>query len=83
MSPRRSIPTKKEKQRSGLPIWVIIGAAAVVVLIGIALVVVGMGGSQTPTPVATSVSGSGIPQQGRILGDQNAPITLVDYSDFQ
>ncbi len=80
MPPRKSRPVKKQKR--GLPTWVIIAGAAVVVLIVLGIAI-GTLNSAPPTPVATSITSGGIPSQGRTLGNANAPITLVDYSDFQ
>ncbi len=82
MSPRRSIPTKKEP--SGLPTWVIIAGVIIVVVVGI-LAVTQIVDNMQPAPQAaapTSVVG-GITRNGRTEGNPNATIKLVEYSDFQ
>lgn len=82
MSPRRATPTKKEP--SGLPPWVIfVGVIIVVVVVALAVTQI-LGNSQSPAPTTapSSVVG-GITRNGRTEGDPNAPIKLVEYSDFQ
>ena len=65
----------------------IVGIAAFVAIVGIviAIVVVSSGGSDTPENDASSVSEqlSGIPQNGMVLGDPTAKVTLVEFGDLQ
>ncbi len=79
MSPRRTDP-KSKATSSGLPTWVIaIGVGVVVVLAAIGLFIL-----QTPTaPSATVSDSSGAPTSGRTMGDPNAKLELIEYSDFQ
>lgn len=77
MSPRRAIPEKKKQGR--LPPWVIFGAVAIVAVIGV------LGISQIMSTVLTPAVApvSNLTATGRTLGDANAPVKLVEFSDFQ
>ena len=44
---------------------------------------VGSGGSSAPASPSEQSSLAGIPQAGLVLGDPNAPVTLVEYADLQ
>lgn len=66
----------------------VVAAAAIVVAILVGIQV--FGGDDTPTTasqfqgveeVATLVKG--IPQQGAVLGDANAPVTITEFADLQ
>ncbi len=77
--PARKPPTKATP-KGGLPPWLIITA---IVAVAVVAVIVGadflMKLQPTPTaPVATNVVAS-----GRTQGDPNAPVSFVEYSDFQ
>lgn len=65
----------------------IVGVAAFVAIVGIvvAIVVLSSGGSDTPAKTSSSVSDqlAGIPQNGLVLGDPNAKVTLVEFGDLQ
>ncbi len=77
MSPRRAIPEKKKQ--GGLPPWVIFGAVAIVALVGVLGIAQIMGTLQS-TAVAPV---SNLTATGRTRGDANAPVKLVEFSDFQ
>lgn len=61
--------------RSRAPMYGIAAIAIAVVAGFIALQVMTSGGSDIPARVATG--------EGRVLGDANAPVTIVEYADFQ
>lgn len=62
-------------------------AFGVAIALTLALVVVALvarGGSDSPDAVTTpTVSLDGIPQQGAVLGDLDAGVTLIEYADIQ
>ncbi len=82
MSPRRAAPTKKES--SGLPPWVIFVGVIMVVVVALLAFAQIESNLQPSAPASgpTSVV-AGIPRNGRTEGSANAPIKLVEYSDFQ
>ena len=59
-----------------------VAIAAAVALIGAALLLQNDGETAAPNPTPT-VDFSGIPQDGRLLGDESANVTLVEYADLQ
>jgi protein-disulfide isomerase len=64
----------------------IIGAAAFVVVVGIAVVVgISLSGGDEPSKGSEEVEQllTGIPQQGTVLGDPDAKVTLVEFADLQ
>jgi hypothetical protein len=74
MSPRRSVIKKQEKQ-SGLPTWaIVVGIGALVVIAAGVLFVV-----QTPG-VAPTVD---VTKVGNVKGNANAPVEIIEVSDFQ
>ncbi|MBI5651179.1 MAG: hypothetical protein HZC40_12155 [Chloroflexi bacterium] len=74
MSPRRSALKKQEKQ-SGLPTWaIVVGISALVVIAAGVLFVV-----QTPA-VAPTVD---VAKAGNMKGEANAPVEIIEVSDFQ
>jgi len=68
-------------------------AAVLVVAAGLAaaLIFVSMTGAKSDATLPTAVHGAaatnallrGIPQHGNVLGKPNAPVTIVEYADFQ
>lgn len=67
--------SKGAPSRSRAPMYGIAAIAIAVVAGFIALQVMTSGGSDIPARVATG--------EGRVLGDANAPVTIVEYADFQ
>jgi protein-disulfide isomerase len=58
----------------------LIGGAAVALIVAVSLIVVQSldgGGSSPDVPERVAIG------QGRILGDPNAPLTVIEYADFQ
>ena len=79
MSPRRTDP-KSKAPSGGLPNWVIIVGVVVVVV----LAAVGLFMLQTPSaPAPVALSTSSAVTSGRTMGNPNAKVDLVEYSDFQ
>lgn len=81
MSPRRAMPEKKKQ--TGLPSWIMVAAAAVIVLVVVAIGADFVLKSQPSAALPTTVSSAGITRSGRTEGDPNAPLTLLEFSDFQ
>ncbi len=76
---RRNQSGKNQNSDSGQKNW-LLPAGAVVVVIAIALVVISVLPSGGTDPEAEpSIVASG----GSIIGDPNAPVTLVEFGDFQ
>lgn len=64
----------------------IIGIAAFLAVIAVvAVVVVSLGGSDEPTKGSNDIDKmlAGIPQDGLVLGDPKAPVTVVEFADLQ
>ena len=81
MSPRRADPKQKAQSSSGLPNWVIaVGVGVVVVLAAFGLYMLQSSASSQPVNVAV---GDTATSASRTLGDLNAKVKLVEYSDFQ
>jgi protein-disulfide isomerase len=59
------------------------GAVAVAVVAAIVLVLVNRGRSGLPAVVAAAPLAAGIPTDGTKMGNPNAPVTVVEYGDFQ
>ncbi len=82
MSPHHVAP--QHKTRGPLPLWLALAGLAAIILL-VALVGVDFWRKSQPAP-APSTSGilvNGIAANGRTLGDPNASIAMVEYSDFQ
>jgi protein-disulfide isomerase len=87
-SVRRNIMTAKRSGSTRAPVrvaggnrrsaFVLAGIAIVAMAVVIAFVIFQATGSSSDKLPARTTSG-----QGRILGDPNAPVTLVEYADFQ
>ena len=78
MSPRRSVPDKAKA--GGLPFWFITGAVAIVAVV---VVIVGVDfatKSQAPVPVPVI---SGVAESSRTVGNPNASVAFLEFSDFQ
>ncbi len=80
MSPRRADPKQKAQSGSGLPNWVIaVGVGVVVVLAGFGLYMI----QSAPTQPVNVAVGDTATSASRTIGDLNAKVKLVEYSDFQ
>ena len=74
MSPRRYVIKKQEKQ-SGLPTWaIVVGVGALVVIAAGVLFVL-----QTPARAPTV----DVAKAGNVKGEANAPVEIIEVSDFQ
>jgi len=75
----------QQRRPSGLMVVLAFGVAVAlaVALVAVALVARG-GGSDAPDAAAAPVVElDGIPQQGAVLGDSSANVTLIEYADVQ
>lgn len=73
-----------QKRPSGLTVVLAFGIAVAVTVALIVVAVVARSGSDTPDATPTpSVDLSGITQNGAVLGDPSAKVTLVEYADLQ
>lgn len=82
MSPRRTAPQRKE--RSSVPPWLIVGGLALfVVLAGVVGADFLSKSQPSPASAITAVTERGLTANGKTLGDSNAPIAVVEFSDFQ
>jgi len=66
----------KKNQRT---LWIIVGIATVAVLVLVVVGALSRSGQQVNT-AAVAGEGQG---HGKVLGDPNAPVEVVDFSDFQ
>jgi protein-disulfide isomerase len=60
--------------------------AAVAIVVAGALILAGRDGGRGGLPAikaAAAEINSSIPQNGRVLGDPNAPVTVIEYGDYQ
>ena len=67
--------TKKKQQQS---LWLILGLAGLVVVVLIGITMVSRSRNQ---PATANVVGE-IAAEGKVLGDPNAPVEVIDFSDF-
>jgi len=81
MSPRRADP-KAKAQSGGLPNWVFEAGIAVVIVIAVlvALAVTVLFNQPTSVPPVTV---SGLTSKSRTMGDPNAKLEMIEFSDFQ
>lgn len=89
-SRREKGPRRGRRGQAGLwPYVVAVGGAAVVAAVFIVVLVLSAGGNGDggdggdrpvilPSPIPT-----GIAQEGHLLGSAGAPVTLIEYADFQ
>jgi protein-disulfide isomerase len=65
--------------------WFFGGAVAIAVVAAFVLIVANRdsGGANLPAVVAAAPLEAGIPADGLTIGDPNAPVTVVEYGDFQ
>ena len=86
------MPPKRREEHRRLrlsPLALALGGAACLAAALIAASIVGSRGSGAAPAVATGAAAArsalfaGIPQDGTVLGDSDAPLTLVEYADMQ
>lgn len=80
MSPRR---TAVDRKQGGLPSWLVFAGMAAVAIIVVFVGAEFLGQMRTSSQSVAVGSTSGIVRTGRTEGDPNAPIELVEFSDFQ
>ncbi len=82
MSPRRAAP--QPKRQSGLPSWLVFAGIAVLIILAVAVGVDFYSKSQ-PAPISSvaSLTERGITANGRTLGDSQARLKVIEFSDFQ
>ena len=64
-------------------LWIMLGAGALAVVIAVAVIVVfalNLTGGSEPGVNAAAVE---FPPYAHIIGDANAPVTVVEFGDFQ
>jgi protein-disulfide isomerase len=81
---RRITKQRAARQRRA---WVFGGAIALAIVAALTLILVNRGGggnaSALPPVVAGAAIDPSIPLNGRILGDSSAPVTVVEWGDYQ
>jgi protein-disulfide isomerase len=78
----RRIHERRSAQQRRL--WFFGGAVAIALVAALVLILVNRGGgSNLPAVVAASPVDASIPTNGTTIGDPNAPVTVVEYGDFQ
>jgi protein-disulfide isomerase len=75
-STRRAPKPAPARRISPLMLAIVAATAVAVVFIAVALQSAG-GGATAAIPARTSNT------EGRVLGDENAPVTIIEYADFQ
>lgn len=80
MSPRRADPKQKAPAAGGLPNWAIAVGVGVIVV----LAVVGLFLLQSPATAPVNVAiGDSATSASRTMGDPNAKVKFIEFSDFQ
>jgi protein-disulfide isomerase len=79
----RRIAAEREAKRRKLLIAGSVAAAAVLALVLILLNLPNSEGDDLPAVVAAAQPYPDVPSEGRVLGDPNAPVTVVEYGDYQ
>ncbi len=78
-APRQRGASPPSRRTIGIAFGVALGAAAILIAGGLVL-----GKNDAPTPVASPVVNiDQIPQSGRVLGNPNANVTLIEFADPQ
>jgi protein-disulfide isomerase len=85
---RRRQEARRAKRRKLLEL---VGAVAIAFAVAVGLILISQGGDDMsdssaadfPAVVAASPIEAGIPSDGRTLGNPDAPVTLVEYADYQ
>ncbi len=75
----RQVMARRQARQRRLLIWAG-SAVAIAVIVVVALILLNQQDEPTPPP---AVSFENIPAEGRFLGDPEAPVNFVVYSDFQ
>ncbi|MCL4487898.1 MAG: DsbA family protein [Chloroflexi bacterium] len=73
-------PAVKAKPKSGLPSWLVVAAIVVVAVVAVVIAADLMTKLQ---PTSTGSGSSDVAASGRTQGDPNAPVSFIEYSDFQ
>ena len=63
-------------------LWIMLGAGAVAVAVAIAVIVV-VALNLTDGSKTTSAAAEELPPYAHIMGDADAPVTVVEFGDFQ
>ncbi len=77
---------KEEASKQGRQrIWALVGGSVLLAaIVVVALIVISSGGSDDSTTETGDVAVfDGIPQQVNVLGDPDAPVTMVEFADLQ
>lgn len=82
LAAEREEASKQGRQR----VWALVGGAVLfAAIVVVALIVISSGGSSSDDAGNTGDVAvfEGIPQKGNVLGDPNAPVTMVEFADLQ
>jgi protein-disulfide isomerase len=79
------IAAEQARQAARRRMILVAGAIAAAIVLAAILIVPNLPGSASDLPdfVVVSDPHAGIPAEGRTLGDPNAPVTVVEYGDYQ
>jgi len=82
------MPAKKTQKGNRVMILAIIGAIVLLALIAVIVItVLANQGDSVPTEITGAEDAAtligGIPQQNNVLGDPNAPVTMVEFADLK
>lgn len=84
---RRRIEESRASRRRQLLAFGALGLVLVAVIAAVAVATNGSGEGKPrtllPAVVAAEPLDASLPRQGRVLGDPNAPVTIVEWADFQ
>jgi protein-disulfide isomerase len=82
-----SVRREEERERRRRTLWqlaIVVAAAAAIVVV---LIVVSQAGDDTGGPIEGAAETgellAGVPQEGRFLGERDAPVALVEFADLQ
>jgi len=82
-------PVKKKQGQNRVKIFAIVAGVTVVALIGVIIATVIVNRSSSSEPAVISGSGDiaallqGIPEENNVLGDPNAPVTMIEFADMK
>jgi len=84
MSKRQELREIRQRQQKTQRIFIIAGIAIVVIVIALVLIVPNLPGAPKPVGAITLPKAAAYPQVNfNNMGDPNAPVKIVEYSDFQ